>query len=181
MEQTGIERYMERCRAAGLKLTPQRLAILRCLEGNTSHPSAEDVFMEVKGSFPTMSFATVYNTLETLQRRGMLLELTIDPERRRYDPDTSAHHHLICLRCREVVDVRAEFALRVPREQTKAFEITGNHIEFYGLCPGCRKESEKEDGMAVFKCEKCGASKEGRCKPRKCPKCGSEGTMKKKQ
>ncbi len=52
---------MERYRETGLKLTPQRLAILEYLDGNTSHPSAEDIYISVKEKFPTMSFATVYN------------------------------------------------------------------------------------------------------------------------
>jgi Fur family peroxide stress response transcriptional regulator len=169
---------MERHRQQGFKLTPQRLAILECLEGNKGHPSAEDIYKEVRKRFPTMSFATVYNTLETLKNRGRLRELTIDPERRRYDPDTARHHHLICTGCRKVADVHADFRIKVPEEARRAFEITGNHVEFYGLCPECRR---KEVSMAVFKCEKCGASKEGRCKPRKCPQCGATGTMKKKE
>ncbi|MBI5598388.1 MAG: transcriptional repressor, partial [Deltaproteobacteria bacterium] len=53
-----IERYREK----GLKLTPQRLAILEYLEGNTSHPTAEDIYRAIKRKHPTVSFATVYNT-----------------------------------------------------------------------------------------------------------------------
>lgn len=128
---------MEKYRETGLKLTPQRLAILGFLDGNTSHPSAEDVYQQVKKKFPTMSFATVYNTLEALRNRGGLLELTIDPGRKRYDPNTEHHHHLICLKCKKIVDVQAEFKTSVPEEQKKGFEVIGNHVEFYGVCPEC--------------------------------------------
>ncbi len=121
----------------GLKLTPQRMAILEYLEGNTEHPSAETVYRAVKQRFPTMSFATVYNTLERLRERGGLLELTIDPSRKRYDPNTDPHHHLICLKCKRIVDVKADFKLNVPEEQRKDFKVTGTHVEFYGVCPEC--------------------------------------------
>ncbi|MBT9168785.1 MAG: Peroxide operon regulator [Syntrophomonadaceae bacterium] len=67
---------MEKYKDIGLKLTPQRLAILDCLDGNKEHPSAEDIYKDVSKRFPTMSFATVYNTLEALRQRGGILELT---------------------------------------------------------------------------------------------------------
>lgn len=129
---------MEKYREIGLKLTPQRLAILECLEGNTGHPSAEDIYRSVKRKFPTMSFSTVYNTLEALRDRGEVLELTVDPERKRYDPDTTAHHHLICVRCRKIVDVRADYRIEVPSREREGFEVTGNHIEFHGICAECK-------------------------------------------
>ena len=84
-----------------------------------------------------MSFATVYSTLETLKQRGMLAELTIDPAKKRFDPNTEKHHHLICTGCRKVVDVRRDFCLDLPAGVADGFEVTGNHIEFYGTCPAC--------------------------------------------
>ncbi|MEJ2324736.1 MAG: Fur family transcriptional regulator [Nitrospirota bacterium] len=129
---------MERYRALGIKLTPQRLAILKCLEGNETHPSAEDIYREVRKAFPTMSFATVYNTLEVLRAKGGVNALSIDPDRMRYDPDTSSHHHLICTACKRVVDVRARIETELSEDETQGFELTGSHVEFYGLCPKCR-------------------------------------------
>ncbi|MCC6346956.1 MAG: transcriptional repressor [Nitrospirales bacterium] len=134
---------MEKFKETGLKLTPQRLAILDYLEGNAEHPSAEDVYRAVAKKFPTMSFATVYNTLEALRRRGSVLELTIDPGKKRFDPNTQPHHHLICLRCRRIVDILGEYDLNLSDERKNDFDIIGNHIEFYGICPKCKRtESE---------------------------------------
>ena len=130
-----VEKYRER----GLKLTPQRIAILDYLEGNKRHPSAEEIYLAVSKKFPTMSFATVYNTLEALRQRGEVLELTIDPAKKRFDPNTKPHHHLICMKCKGILDVHADFALEVPDRERGDFQITGNHIEFYGVCPVCRK------------------------------------------
>ena len=64
---------MEEYRHLNIKLTPQRLAILGFLKGNKSHPSAEDIFKAVQKQFPTMSFATVYNTLEALKNKGNII------------------------------------------------------------------------------------------------------------
>lgn len=138
---------MDRYKGLGLKLTPQRLAILGCLEGNKSHPSADEIYAEVSKVFPTMSLATVYNTLEALRLKGEIRELTIDPDKKRFDPDTGLHHHLICTGCRKVVDIHVDYSLDVPGDESKDFEITGSHIEFYGLCPLCRKSvCEKTTG-----------------------------------
>jgi Fur family peroxide stress response transcriptional regulator len=133
---------MDRYREIGLKLTPQRLAVLEFLEGNKNHPSAEDIYRNVKKRFPTMSFATVYNILEALKKRGYILELTIDPVRKRYDPHASPHHHLICLDCRKIVDVHKQFDVTIPDEHSDSFDVETNHIEFYGLCGDCKNKKK---------------------------------------
>lgn len=131
----------EKYRDLGIKLTPQRVAILEYLEGNRSHPSAEEVYRAVQRKFPTMSFATVYNTLDTLRDRGMVAELTGDPGKKRFDPNPRPHHHLICTQCRRIEDIKAEFRLLVADQDRAGFEITGNHVEFYGTCPECKKRT----------------------------------------
>ena len=131
---------MEKYRRTGLKLTPQRLAILQYLEGNTDHPSAEMIYSLVKKQYSTMSFATVYKTIEALKKSGHLLELTIDSERRRYDPETGQHHHLICVKCKKISDIKKVFSIDVPAEEKESFDIIGNHIEFYGICPECKQK-----------------------------------------
>lgn len=122
------------------KRTPQRLAILDYLEGNTSHPSAEEIYRSVSKKYHSMSFATVYNTLNTLAKAGTLRELTIDPERKRYDPDTSRHHHLICLLCGKIADVPAEISVSLPHDMARDFTLLGSHVEFYGHCASCNKK-----------------------------------------
>ena len=133
---------MQKYRDKGLKLTPQRLAILEYLDENKSHPSADDIYTEIRKKFPMMSFATVYNTIETLKKKGYLVELTIDPERRHYDPDISPHHHLICKKCKKIVDIHRDFSINIPEDQRDAFEIFDNHIEFYGRCHECKTKGE---------------------------------------
>ena len=135
---------MAKYRNFGIKLTPQRLAIFNFLDGNKSHPSADDIFNAVKKEFPTMSFATVYNTMDALKSKGAIRELTVESGKKRYDPDCSQHHHLICVECKVVVDIFKEFNLTISSDITKDFDITGTHIEFYGLCSSCKKSTGKK-------------------------------------
>ena len=131
---------MDKYRGMGLKLTPQRLAVLHYLDGNTGHPSAEDIYRSVSKKYPTMSLATVYNTLEALKQRGHLRELTIDPSKKRFDPNPRPHHHLMCVRCNKTLDIRNGFRIHLSNRETQGFQIIGHHIEFYGLCLECQKE-----------------------------------------
>jgi len=131
---------MEKLRALGLKLTPQRLAILQYLDGNTEHPSADAIYKSLTRKYPTMSRATVYNTLETLTNRGHVRELAIEARKKRYDPNTKHHHHLICTACKKVVDVRSAVNVCLSPEEQRDFEIIGHRIEFYGLCQACKKK-----------------------------------------
>jgi len=142
---------MKRYEQIGFKLTPQRIAILDYLDGNKDHPSADEIYRAVSVKFPTMSFATVYNTLDALKRRGVLLEITIDPHKKRFDPDSEPHHHLICMRCKKVADVHCKFEITIPRGQRHGFEITANHIEFQGICEQCKEKSGEKNPQTFWK------------------------------
>ena len=128
--------------ARDMRMTPQRMAVIAYLEGNTTHPSAMDVFEFVSRKFPTMSFATVYSTLQTLKDKGRLLELTLDPHKKRFDPNVAPHHHLICVVCKKIVDVMRTFDLSLSDEERCGFRLIGNHADFYGVCPTCGKNGE---------------------------------------
>jgi Fur family peroxide stress response transcriptional regulator len=134
-----MKKYKNVC----LKLTPQRIAILEYLEGNKNHPSASDIYRAVSKKFPTMSFATVYNTLKALKVKENIKELTIDPDKKRFDPNIARHHHLICVTCSKIIDIETEFDVGLTNDQKHGFEITGNHIDFYGVCPECTKTEGK--------------------------------------
>ena len=119
------------------RLTPQRMAIMQCLQAARDHPSAEDIFRQVKRTFPTMSLATVYNTLDLLRERGVVSELTIDSRKRRYDSYTGPHHHLLCRSCGKIVDMCRQVDITLTSQEKEGFIVEGNHIEFYGTCPEC--------------------------------------------
>jgi Fur family peroxide stress response transcriptional regulator len=130
-------------REKGFKLTPQRAAIMAYLEGNCSHPSAEDIYAAVLEKYPMVSLATVYNTLEVLKQMGKVTELNIDGERKHFDPETEPHHHMICTRCKKIVNVHKDFDLEVPRDMAEGFKIIGRHADFYGVCADCADEASQ--------------------------------------
>ncbi len=131
---------------AGLKLTPQRLAILDLLADNRTHPTVAAIYQQLQARFPTMSQTTVYNTLQTLVRLGLVHELgAAGGAAAHFDVDTDPHLNVICQSCGKIVDF-AEADV-VPSLQTVAkqsgFEIQGARIVYYGLCPTCRRKQNK--------------------------------------
>ncbi len=133
-----VQEVLETLRAKGMKITPQRIAILEILEDNTSHPSAEQIYQELNQRYPSISFTTVYNTLETLCKIGQVQMLNIDHERRHYDPDTSTHHHAMCRHCGHIMDVFEDYSdLRAPRQLKDSFTIQAHQVQFYGVCHRC--------------------------------------------
>lgn len=135
-----MEKLISKYKSTGFKLTPQRLAILKILEGNTNHPTADDIFRQLKETYPTVSFATVYNTIQALRDRGDLLEITIDPQRKHFDPNPEPHHHIMCTVCRKIDDIFVDYsaALKLPEEIKNGYRLLGNHVDFYGVCEDCR-------------------------------------------
>lgn len=143
MDNGYTQRIIQRLREEGLKVTPQRIAIVRFLEGNSSHPSVEEIHREVARAFPTISLATVYNTLDTLEQIQEVQAITIDPTRKHYDPETRPHHHVICTDCRSIRDVFADYskAISIPEELARDFEVQNTSVYFRGTCRECAASS----------------------------------------
>lgn len=70
-----------------------------------------------------MSFATIYNTLETLIEKGIIQGLGIDPDKKRFDPNPEPHHHLICLECKEIMDFSTDIPLHIQEDEKHGYEI----------------------------------------------------------
>lgn len=115
---------LERVRARGLKLTPQRIAIVRELAADPTHPTAQELFERLQPSLPTMSFATVYNTLDALASAGLCAALSLSPGPARFDPNMQAHHHAVCDRCGLVRDVPSDDAGAAPFDDPLAPRIS---------------------------------------------------------
>lgn len=117
---------------AGLKLTPQRMAIVRELSGDLTHPTAQDLFERLRPAFPTMSFATVYNTLDALAAHGLLRSIRLGTAVR-FDPNTTSHHHAVCDACGVIVDLPAE----PPPRNAHGFRVRTEERTYRGLCSRC--------------------------------------------
>src|SRR5918998_4226514 len=104
----------ERLRGAGLKLTPQRLAVLEYLQRAPGHPTAEQIGADLNRRLPRAARATVYNALRALRDAGLVSEVRLDGATARYDVNLSPHHHFICRRCGRIEDVSADGAAPAP-------------------------------------------------------------------
>jgi Fur family peroxide stress response transcriptional regulator len=136
-----IEHFREKCKALGLNVTPQRLAIYTALAGDETHPSPDAVFRRVRSSHPTISHATVYKTLDTFERHGIISRLTPLHESVRYDPMTSQHHHIICVRCKKVVNLADEDleAIQIPEQVNREYKVLGYSVHFSVFCASCKE------------------------------------------
>jgi Fur family peroxide stress response transcriptional regulator len=132
-------------RKAGLKMTPQRIALIRLFANDESHPTAQSLFEKLKPAFPTMSFATVYNTLDALARAGLSSTLRLGHVGR-FDPNTSPHHHAVCDQCGDVRDVPAlaeAVVLHLPparssrKKSAGAFRVRTVERIYRGTCAAC--------------------------------------------
>lgn len=139
-----MQKLIVSLREKGLKITPQRLAIFNILKDDKSHPCAEDLYRKVRKDYPTISLATVYQTLDTLEHLGRIRVLRFDRRKTRYDPDLSPHHHLICTRCKKITDLEQDFSkiLKLPPSCRNRFEVDDFSVVFYGICQACKKKSE---------------------------------------
>jgi len=126
-------------RQAGLRSTPQRVAIVREVFSR-SHPTVGEIYDSVRRQFPTIGLATVYNTLRTLTERGLVSELPFSSATR-FDANMTPHANLVCRGCGRIEDV--EF---VPEHldtmlqhlaQAAGFASDGQRFDVYGLCRTC--------------------------------------------
>jgi Fur family peroxide stress response transcriptional regulator len=129
---------------AGMRITPQRVAICKLLAESKEHPTAATIYGELKPQFTSLSLTTVYNTLETLVSLGAINILgSAGDDTVHYDPDTEPHVNLACLSCNKIVDIPSQHVLHLDAEITEAsgYKLLGARVLYYGLCPDCQLNS----------------------------------------
>lgn len=128
---------------AGLRLTPQRHAVCEYLAHTEQHPSPYQVYADVTQAHPEISRATIYNTLNTLQQLGAIVELSFGAEHTHYDTNPEPHINLICLRCHKIVDYAGELALAETSQrifQETGFQSAAAKVDLVGFCTECREQ-----------------------------------------
>ena len=138
------ELILEKLKETGHRITPQRIAILRILAESRGHPSVEDIYEKVMVNFPTTSLATVYKTISVIKELGEVLELEFSNEQNRYDGNNPyPHPHLICVKCREIMDPELSSLAHLTQELTTdtGYRILSHRLDFYGICPKCQQNS----------------------------------------
>ena len=134
-----FDETIRRLRGEGYKVTPQRLAVIRYLLGNTSHPTAAEIFGDLKKKHPNLSFSTVYNTLNMLEDIGEVQSLNLFDEFLNYDPDTTTHFHLVCRKCNGIVDIfhSGPGKVDLPRGEVDGHRIEAVQVVLKGICRDC--------------------------------------------
>lgn len=141
MPSNRYEQIVAKLKSLGLRLTPQRLAIIRLVAESEGHPSTEEIYERIKADFPTISPATVYKIMSLLKGLGEVLELGFPDGVNRYDGNKPyPHPHAICLRCRKILDLdlgSLEPVLEAANKES-GFRILSHRVDFFGLCPDCQ-------------------------------------------
>lgn len=127
----------------GIRFTPQRQAILEFLLVTDSHPTAEEIYKQVKTKFPGVSLGTIYNTLNMLKEHGFLLELPCGDMSSRFDGNPVNHYHVMCSSCGRVVDFHSSLIdMDAMVTDKTGFDVHTHNLVFYGICPGCQDSKE---------------------------------------
>ena len=127
-------------RQRNFRLTPQRVELVRLIAASEGHPSAAQLYAQIRTQFPTMSPATVYKTLTLLKGMNQVLEIDLRDDRH-YDGNRPLPHpHLICLQCNQIVDggIDIDPSSFTQIQGASGYQIIRSQITFYGLCPDCR-------------------------------------------
>ncbi|WP_019907637.1 Fur family transcriptional regulator [Thermoanaerobacter indiensis] len=139
-----IEKFKEKLKDKGYKLTTQRRVILDVImENRDKHLSSEEIYDLVRLKYPEIGLATVYRTLQLFEELGIVYKLNFDDGRNRYElyhNENYQHHHLICLKCGAVIEMEGDLLenLEEAIEETKDFEIIDHNVKFFGYCSKCR-------------------------------------------
>jgi len=137
-----VQQMLEKLRGKDLRITPQRYAVLCILAASKEHPGVDQIYREVKARFPTTSLATVYKTVSLLKELGEVLELGFHDGNNRYDGNRPRPHpHVICTRCKKIMDPELATLDELSREMGRktGYRIQYHRLDFFGLCPACQK------------------------------------------
>lgn len=136
------DRLQKLLEAKGVRPSFQRLRILEILAGTASHPTVDDIYQELVNEIPTLSRTTVYNTLNLLVEKKLVLALSMSEAGMRYDFNTIPHTHFFCNSCSRVIDIETELPESLLRESVDGHKIHDTHIYLNGICKYCLAHSE---------------------------------------
>lgn len=122
---------------AGIRPSAVRLEVMSLVCNVKGHPSAERIYAELSGRFPTLSRTTVYNTLHTLAGAGLLRELDIEAGTMHYDMvPVRPHGHFLCRMCGRIYDMEMPSGLA----PSGGFIAENVDVNFRGICPECNEK-----------------------------------------
>ena len=139
------ESIIKQLKEKGLKVTPQRMAIIEVLiEQKDLHPGARLVYQEARKKKKSLSLSATYATLNKLSHHGIIKTLQFDKMENRYEGNLEEHINLICERCKKILDYKVPITVDQRGVAKKTgFSITDTRLEYYGYCRECREEKRR--------------------------------------
>jgi Fur family ferric uptake transcriptional regulator len=131
--------------SVGLRKTNQRALILDVIHEGQGHLDADEVYRRARKKRPRLSLSTVYRTLQTLKRLGLVEEVHLDEAHHHYEIKSSTeHHHLVCLGCGKVVEFECSMSQKMKEEvsREKGFQVINTEVRMTGYCPSCRQDNK---------------------------------------
>ena len=147
----GLEDLRGKLSERGYKMTPQRREILQIFVEHSDyhHMSAEDVYKILRENNSEIGLATVYRALDLLSELGILVKVEFGDGCARYelntaDPTVHHHHHLICLKCKKVIEFEEDLLDELEDDiaAKSGFQILNHEVKFFGYCSECRREGD---------------------------------------
>jgi Fur family ferric uptake transcriptional regulator len=151
------QKWRQKIKNSGFRLTVPRQSVIAVLEKSEGHLSAEDIYMAVHPTNRDIGLTTIYRTLDLLEETGIVTKFDFGHGKSKYElseeyGNKKHHHHLLCIKCRKIIDYSDFFdeELEYIREATIGlkkkynFEICNHMINFYGMCPDCKKETRRK-------------------------------------
>jgi len=119
-----------------IRLSHRRLKVIECLCYSLNHPTVDQIYVNLHKEVPTLSKTTIYNTLHTLARLGLVKPISIEDNKTRYDIITDDHGHFKCQKCGQIFNFNAELK-PLTKGELSGFKITERNLYFKGICQKC--------------------------------------------
>ena len=139
-----MEKYVKILKENSLKVTPQRLIVLKYLGEHFTHPTTDQIYKDLKTNNPSLSKTTVYNALDVLEKNGIIQSITISKSELRYDFKHGMHHHFLCKKCGRITDIDVECP-NLGKMLECGHNVEEVHGYFKGICKKCMNK-EKDNG-----------------------------------
>lgn len=121
------------------RMTRQRKAILEILKERKDHPTASEIYIQVRNRIPHISLGTIYRNLSVLQELGQVQEINVNNNYKRYDGNPEQHYHFFCQDCGSVYDLNGSYQEELDQifSQKNPHKIFGHNADFFGTCSHC--------------------------------------------
>ena len=134
-----FKKYIKLLKENLIKITPQRLEILRYLDDHRTHPTADQIYSDLKEKNPSLSKTTAYNSLKIFKEHSIIQTLTISGSELRYDFNCTMHHHFLCKKCGRIIDIDISCP-NIEKIRKEGYQIDEVHGYFKGVCKACLKK-----------------------------------------